>query len=94
VPRYCTVLEDGRPVRIDYQENDHCCERFALADEWLRVRGLQSEGRVGHAYARLAAARDIVSVTLEHLAQDPLRFLHPPSARCAECDEARKITVA
>jgi len=58
VPSYCTVLQDGRPVRIDYGENDHCCERFAFADEWLRARGLQAEGRIGHAHARLARARD------------------------------------
>jgi aminoglycoside 3-N-acetyltransferase len=93
VPRYCMVLRDGRPVRIDYGENDHCCTRFALADEWLRVRGLQADGRVGHAHARLARARDIVEVAFEHLARDPLLFLHPPSAGCAECDEARRSTV-
>ncbi len=90
VPKHCTVLRDGRPVRIDYGENDHCCERFAFADEWLQARGLQSEGRVGHAHARLARARDIVVVALEHLAHDPLLFLHPPGAGCAECDEARR----
>jgi aminoglycoside N3'-acetyltransferase len=72
-----------------YGENDHCCARFAFADEWLQARGLQSERRVGHAHARLARARDIVKVALEHLAHDPLLFLHPPSAGCAECDEAR-----
>ena len=89
VPTYCTVLQNGRPVRVDYEENDHCCERFALADEWLRARDLQSEGRVGHAHARLARSRDIVGVALEHLAEDPLLFLHPPGAGCAECDVAR-----
>jgi aminoglycoside N3'-acetyltransferase len=89
VPRYCTVLQDGRPVRIEYEENDHCCERFALADEWLRARGLQSEGLAGHARARLARARDIVAVALEHLARDPLLFLHPPDVGCEECDRAR-----
>ena len=90
VPTYCTALQHGRPVRVDYEENDHCCERFALADEWLRARGLQSESRVGQAHARLARARDIVGVTLEHLAEDPLLFLHPPGAGCAECDAARR----
>ena len=94
VPRYCTVLQDGRPVQIDYGENDHCCERFAFADEWLRARGLQSEGRVGYAHARLARARDVVAVALEHLTHDPLLFLHPPGAECAECDEARRSTDA
>jgi len=76
-------------VRIDYGENDHCCARFTLADAWLRERGLQAEGRVGHAQARLARARDIVGVALEYLEQDPLLFLHPPHAGCAECDAAR-----
>ena len=90
VPRYCTVLRGGRPVRIDYGENDHCCERFALADEWLRARGLQAEGQVGHAQARLVRARDLVRLALEHLAEDPLIFLHEPAAGCAACAEARQ----
>lgn len=90
VPKHCTILQDGRPVRIDYEENDHCCELFSLADTWLRERGLQSEGRIGPAYARLARARDIVQVAVEQLAHDPLVFLHPLNAGCAECDEARR----
>lgn len=94
VPSHCTVLRDGRPVRVDYGENDHCCARFALADEWLRARGLQTEGRVGHAQARLTRARDIVAVAREHLAGDPLLFLHPPRAGCAECDAARRSVPA
>ncbi len=89
VPRHCTVLRDGRPVRVAYGENDHCCERFALADQWLRPRGLQSEGRVGHAPARLARARDIVRVARERLAGEPLVFLHPAGGGCAECEAAR-----
>ena len=89
VPRYCTVLRDGRPVRIEYGENDHCCARFAFADEWLQERGLQAEGRVGHAHARLIRSRDIVGVTLERLGRDPLLFLHPADAGCGDCDEAR-----
>ena len=89
IPRYCTVLVDGAPERVHYGENDHCCERFALADDWLRARGLQVEGRVGQAHARLALARDIVAVALEQLRREPLVFLHPPAARCADCDAAR-----
>jgi hypothetical protein len=27
---------------------------------------------------------------MEHLASDPLVFLHPWDAGCAECDEARR----
>jgi aminoglycoside N3'-acetyltransferase len=94
LPRYGTVLRHGRAVRIDYLENDHCCARFALADPWLRARGLQSEGPVGHAHARLARAQDIVAVTREYLAADPLLFLHPADAGCSECDAARRSTVA
>lgn len=89
VPKHCTVLRDGRPARIEYRENDHCCARFTLAGAWLRERGLQHEGRVCHAHARLARSRDIVDVATERLADDPLVFLHPASAACAECDEAR-----
>ncbi|HEY0685067.1 MAG TPA: AAC(3)-IV family aminoglycoside N-acetyltransferase [Steroidobacter sp.] len=89
-PSYCTVLEKGQIKRIDYGENNHCCSRFAFADEWLRARGLQSEGQVGHAHARLANSRDIVSVTVEHLSIDPLLFLHPVGAGCGECEEARQ----
>jgi aminoglycoside 3-N-acetyltransferase-4 len=88
-PKHITDVRDGRPVRIEYLENDHCCVRFALADGWLREKGLQSEGRVGHGHARLARARDIVDAALERLARDPLLFLHPAGEGCEECDEAR-----
>jgi aminoglycoside N3'-acetyltransferase len=87
VRKHVTVLRNGRPARIEYLENDHCGERFALADGWLH--GLQREGRVGAARARLIRARDVVAVALERLARDPLVFLHPPGAGCAECDAAR-----
>jgi aminoglycoside N3'-acetyltransferase len=92
-PKFCTILQNGRPVRIDYMENDHCCQRFALADTWLRARGLQSEGPVGRAHARLFAARDVVAAALEHLTREPLLFLHSPDEGCLECDEARKSTI-
>ena len=80
VPKHVTVMNDGFPVRIDYGENDHCCQRFALMDDWLRSRGLQAEGKVGHAPARLIRAKDIVSVGREHLAARPAG-LPPPSER-------------
>jgi aminoglycoside 3-N-acetyltransferase len=89
VAKHCTVLRDGRPVRVDYRENDHCCQRFALADEWLRPRGVQREGTVGYAHARLIRSRDVVATVREQLARDPLVFLHPPGSGCSECDEAR-----
>jgi aminoglycoside N3'-acetyltransferase len=94
VPKHCTVVVNGRPQRIGYGENDHCCERFALADEWLRSRGLQAEGSVGHARARLVRARDLVAVAVERLAHDPLIFLHPAGAGCADCDAARSSIAA
>jgi aminoglycoside 3-N-acetyltransferase len=84
-----TILEHGIPRRIDYGENNHCCIRFALADDWLRAVGLQREGGVGHAQARLMHARDLVRLALQHLAQDRLLFLHRPEDACEECDEAR-----
>jgi aminoglycoside 3-N-acetyltransferase-4 len=84
-----TILEHGIPRRIDYGENNHCCLRFALADDWLRGAGLQRDGRVGHAQARLMRARDLVRLALAHLAKDRLLFLHQPEDACAECDEAR-----
>jgi aminoglycoside N3'-acetyltransferase len=89
IPRSVTVFENGQPKQIEYGENDHCCQLFNLADEWLRERRLQSEGLVGHGHARLMRSRDVVAVALEHLSRDPLVFLHPPSAGCEECDEAR-----
>src|SRR5690606_17183205 len=87
--RHCTVLEQGRPRRVAYRENDHCCQRFALADDWLRAAGQQAEGRVGRAQARLLRSADLVAAALPRLRADPLIFLHPPAAGCAECDLAR-----
>jgi aminoglycoside N3'-acetyltransferase len=89
IPKHCTVFENGRAVRRDYFENDHCRDRFALAGEWLRSRGLQSQGPVGHTTARLMRSRHVAGVAVEHLARDPLVFLHSPSDGCAECDLAR-----
>jgi aminoglycoside N3'-acetyltransferase len=88
VPRHYTVRRGGRPVRITYGENDHCCRRFRLADGWLRAAHVQSEGPVGHAHARLARARDIVDAAVERLGWDPFLFLHRRGAGCPDCDEA------
>lgn len=89
VPKHCTVLREGGPVRVDYRENDHCCQRFALADQWLRAERLQREGMVGPAEARLIGSRDLVRTVRERLARDPLVFLHQAGSGCAECREAR-----
>jgi aminoglycoside 3-N-acetyltransferase-4 len=86
VPKHCTVLRDGRAVRVDYGENDHCCARFALLDAWLGDR--QRIGRIGNATARLIRSRDLVAVAVEKLHRDPLLFLH--ESGCEECDAARR----
>ena len=86
---HITVLKDGVATRIDYGENDSCCARFALADDWLRQKGLQQEGPVGQATARLFRSRDVVALASARLARDPLLFLHEPGARCVVCDAAR-----
>jgi aminoglycoside N3'-acetyltransferase len=88
-PRHFTRMVNGVAVRTDYTETDHCCQRFALADDWLRPRGMQREGPVGHGHARLVRSRDVVAVVCEQLQHDPLVFLHEPLAGCGECDLAR-----
>jgi aminoglycoside 3-N-acetyltransferase len=87
-PKHATVLRDGAAVRVDYRELDHCCENFALADDWLDEIGLQRRGYVGHARARLARSRDIVRTATARLALDETVFLHA-AGLCEECDDAR-----
>jgi aminoglycoside N3'-acetyltransferase len=79
--------EDGE--RVHYGENDSCCEKFALADAWLRSDGLQREGLVGNAHARLMNADDLVRIAAARVRADPLVFLHGAEQGCEECDEAR-----
>jgi aminoglycoside N3'-acetyltransferase len=88
LPTYATVLREGKPTRYNYGEVDHCCQRFALMDEWLEAERRQRRGIVGHAEARLARSRDIVEAALAHLREDETVFLHPAGS-CSECDEAR-----
>jgi aminoglycoside 3-N-acetyltransferase len=85
----CVVTIDGAVRTIDIAETDHCCRNFVLVGAWLAERGLQRTGQVGRAQATLADARDIVSVTVERLREDPLTFLCPPATGCDECDLAR-----
>jgi aminoglycoside 3-N-acetyltransferase len=87
-PKWLTLMRDGRPVRADYQEIDHCCANFARLDGWLEAEGLQQRGPVGHGEGRLAFARDIVRVACDRLRADETAFLHPPGVD-AECDAAR-----
>jgi aminoglycoside 3-N-acetyltransferase len=83
------VVLDGTPQTVLIAETDHCCRRFALADEWLRAARLQHEGPVGHAHARLIDSRAVVETTVERLRRDPLLFLCDPADGCDECDAAR-----
>src|SRR5262249_20636501 len=88
LPKTLMLREDGRPVRREYLEIDHCCERFALLDEWLDGLRLQRPGVVGRAAARLMRSHDVVTVALDRLSPDETVFLHPPGAD-VECDAAR-----
>ncbi len=86
-----TVVDvDGSPQVVMIAETDHCCRRFQLMDGWLRERGLQREGKVGNADARLCASRDVVSVAIEQLTAELLVFLCTRDERCDECDAARE----
>ena len=84
----CIVAINGDLRTVMIAETDHCCIRFRLAEDWLRARGLQREGKIGSADARLFNSRDAVAVAVEHLARDPLVFLCPREAGCEECDAA------
>jgi len=86
--KYVTVVKEGKATRINYQEIDHCCQKFNLVDRWLEDRGLQRKGHVGHAEARLAQSQHIVAV-VEQLRMNETIFLHPKGVDI-ECDEARE----
>ena len=91
--KHVTLRGESGPVRIDYAEIDHCCQRFELVDGWLDAEGRQLRGQVGHAEARLARSRDIVAAVLARLREDETVFLHPPGVD-VECDEARASLAA
>ena len=82
------VLRDGKVVRVDYTEVDHCCQNFALMDGWLQQRGAQRRGTIGHGEALLARSREIVEVPLDQIRERETVFLHSRGL-CAECDQAR-----
>ena len=84
----CVVEVDGKAETVMIAETDHCCRGFRIADEWLRPRGLQREGKVGNAHARLCHAGDLVEVAVRHLAENPVVFLCPRGTGCEECDLA------
>jgi aminoglycoside 3-N-acetyltransferase len=85
--KYVTLLENGIPVRFEYQEIDHCCQHFNRVDDWLEAQKRQRRGLVGHGRARLARSRDVVAVVREQLRANETVFLHPKGVD-EECDEA------
>jgi aminoglycoside 3-N-acetyltransferase len=85
----CVVMVDGEPRTIPVAETDHCCRRFDQMDGWLQEAGLQREGEVGHARARLVDSKDLVEVAVRRLRADPTVFLCAATGRCGECDRAR-----
>ncbi|MSU92243.1 AAC(3)-VI family aminoglycoside N-acetyltransferase [Rhodobacteraceae bacterium 2CG4] len=88
VPHHVTLRDAaGQPMRRTYREPDHCCQLFRQAGNWLRAQGLQGNGRVGRAEARLFRAADLIEVALPRLRRDPFVFVH--RADCAECQAAR-----
>jgi aminoglycoside 3-N-acetyltransferase len=89
ITHHGTVLRDGRPIRIEFRENDHCCRGFNLADGWLDAAGLQRRGIVGNGMARLIRSRDITGIVVRELQRDPLVFLCANDIGCADCNEAR-----
>ena len=54
-PKSVLVRQGEQIARVDYGENDHCCQNFALVAGWLDAKGLQRRGVVGHAGARSSA---------------------------------------
>jgi aminoglycoside N3'-acetyltransferase len=86
--KFATVLDGGRLVRREYDEIDHCCEKFNLVDAWLDAAHGQRRGRVGHGEARFAAARTVVGAVVDRLRENETMFLHEPGVD-VECDEAR-----
>jgi aminoglycoside N3'-acetyltransferase len=82
------ILQAGQVTRYHYNEIDHCCENFALVDQWLDAGRAQRRGRVGYGDARLASSRTIVATVRSRLEANETIFLHETGID-VECDEAR-----
>jgi aminoglycoside N3'-acetyltransferase len=87
-PQSVAIIQDGQLTRYHYNEIDHCCENFALVDQWLDAEQGQRSGRVGHGAARLARSRTIVATVRTRLQANETVFLHETGVD-VECDEAR-----
>jgi aminoglycoside 3-N-acetyltransferase len=88
---YPTVIgadASGTPIVADLAETDHCAMGFKKMDAWLNADSLQREGPIANAHAKLINSKDVIRIALKHLEHDPLLFLCPPSANCADCNLA------
>jgi aminoglycoside 3-N-acetyltransferase len=88
---YPTVIgadDNGNPITADLAETDHCAMSFKKMDAFLNSEGLQREGPIAHAHAKLINSKDVVRIALKHLEHDPLLFLCPPTANCTDCNLA------
>ncbi|MDG2532521.1 AAC(3) family N-acetyltransferase [Sphingomonas sp. HITSZ_GF] len=81
---------DAEGREVHYGENDSCCAKFELVEDWLAAEGLIATGMVGHAEARLMDAEALVRIAAKKVRENPLIFLHDPEEGCEECDEARE----
>lgn len=88
--KWTMISTPNGPRCVEFLETDHCCQRFALVDEWLSEEGALRTGAIGHGQARLMRARDVVRTVQDHLRGDALAFLHPDNAGCDECSTARR----
>jgi aminoglycoside N3'-acetyltransferase len=91
-PKSVMILEAGTPTPYRYDEIDHCCANFNLADQWLDAGARQRHGRIGHGQARLMRSRDIVATVRARLDANETVFLHEPGVD-HQCDEARASIV-
>ncbi len=87
--KYAMVWREGRALRVDYDEIDHCCDNFRMVNGWLDENSAQRRGPIAHGEGRLARARSIVTAVTTQLRRDETRFLHPFGVD-AECDAARR----
>ena len=88
-PKSVLVRQGEQIARVDYGENDHCCQNFALVAGWLDAKGSPAPRRGGSCRgAPGIRSRDIVETVVERLRAEETIFLHPYGVD-EECDEAR-----
>jgi len=89
VPNHCTVLEDGRSVRIDYGRTT-----TAARVRWRTVAGeragkVEARGHATRASRALARHRRVARST----SRDPIPLPPPARGQCPDCAAARELAV-